>query len=136
MSWIQDAEGQAALNSGVELPNRPEVQCALLAVATGKGKGKSNWTNKGGKGKDSGGKGKDAGKGGKGGQGQGSYTFKGKCHICDQPGHMARDCPNRALQPVEGSQNWPTGQSSNVTLCLTESVFTGYRQSFVERMSQ
>ena len=140
--WIQSDEGHNTMSGGYELPSTPEVHMALLAVAKGKGR----WSPKGGsrepkgKGKgNDGGKAKGKGKGGKDGIRSGKgRPFLGNCHICDQPGHMARNCPNQGLRAVEESQRhgpWSSGSSNQssstqrVTLCVTEEVFTSYRKN-------
>ena len=111
----------------------PAVQNALLAVVKGKGKGGQKGASYPSKGSDKG-KGK-GGKGSKGGKGKGGFPprpFSGKCHNCDEIGHYARDCPHPrrqqigAVEPMQ--QSWYGGHSS-VTLCVTDSVFTGYRQN-------
>ena len=146
--WMQTQEGQSALHNGYEPPQVPEVQQALLAVAKGKGKGQGQWNNKGG-GKGQGGdKGKGKGKGqgqwnNKGsGKGKGGYPprpFTGKCHNCDEIGHYARDCPHarrQGLNLVDDGSNysqWQPGPSA-VTLCITESIFTGYRTNSISNL--
>ena len=144
VEWAQAPEGQQALHDGYELPATPEAQHALLAVAKGKGK----WSYKGGENRST--KGSDKGKGkGKGGKGKGKNNypprpFTGKCHNCDEVGHYARDCPRpqrQGIRTVEDSrqnQQWYPGSSnpssSTVTLCVTESVFTGYRQNSISNL--
>ena len=67
----------------------PAVQEALLAVVKGKGKGGQKGASYHSKGGDKG-KGKGA-KGGKGGKGKGGFPprpFSGKCHNCDEFGHL------------------------------------------------
>ena len=152
IAWLQEDEGKVHVAQGLPLP--AEGTEALYAVMQ-KGKGKGNWQSGGwqikGKGKGnwqtadgksgSKGFGKTAKGKGKGKNWDEKGNFIGKCNRCGKGGHMARDCPDAALNPVEQywiGSDWSPGRSSSepqspqtgvnmVTLCLTQDSQVDYR---------
>ena len=69
-------------------------------------------------------------------QRKGKGPFLGKCHNCDETGHMARDCthPKRNLRSVENNwtsgPNWPLPSANGtqrVALCITDHPQVDYR---------
>ena len=122
---------------------RSEQKPRMRSAVMQKGKGKGNWQFKGkgagntgnkGNGKQTKGKGK-----GKNSDEQGKFI--GKCNRCSKNGHMARECPDNQLNPVEqywmgdnsdwsgssnGSHQSPANTNS-VTLCHTKEASVNYR---------
>ena len=127
--WIADIETEGPPDA--DMGNLPaEGLQALYAIAKGKGRtpkgqGKSQGASKG----------KATGKLGKGTKGKGKGPFLGKCHNCDETGHMARDCihQKRNLRPVGDDWNaapgWTTAAKGNqrVALCVTDHSHVDYR---------
>ena len=57
--------------------------------------------------------GKDAGKGKKGGKNT-KTKFNGECHYCHKPGHMAKDCRQKARdEKTDGRANAAVGDTSS-----------------------
>ena len=144
IAWLQEDEGRGHVAQG--LPLLAEGMEALYAVMQ-KGKGKGSWQNGGWqvKGKDGKSFGKGLGKQNKG-KGKGNNwnekrNFIRKCNRCGKSGHMARDCPDAALSPID--QNWigsdwnpgkpsldaqsPQSGVNMVTLCLNQDSTLDYR---------
>ena len=129
---------------------RKERMLYTLKSKKGKGKGKAaqgnGWQGKGGwktkgkgKGYKGGGKATPKGKG-KSPNWDANGKFIGKCNICDQEGHMARECPNKAVNNVESywiGSDWTPGTASvgasspmrgtnEVTLCINQEATVDY----------
>ena len=123
IAWLQEDEGKIHVAQGLPLP--AEGTEALYAVVQ-KGKGKGNWQSNGwqtkgkGKGWEKGNPSKGFGKSNKG-KGKGKNwdekgNFIGKCNKCGKGGHMARDCTEVALNPLEQywiGSDWSPAKSSH-----------------------
>ena len=131
--WIAYIEAEGPPEA--EMGNLPaEGLQALYAIAKGKGR-----TAKGQPKGIVATKGNGKGNNGQGTKGKGKGPFLGKCHNCDETGHMARDCthPKRNLRTAENNWTsvpiWPlpaANGTQRVALCITDHPQVDYSIEF------